>query len=74
MAPPESPAGRAPGDLDIDDVLRILFENTMTRGEHELDRADTRTGMIRLNLSISVRHGRPQGSTSSLHFEEKTGY
>lgn len=70
----ESPASPAPGVTKPEEILRLLSDAALAAGRHELVRAMNGTGILRLNISLSLRHGKPQGSTSGLVFEEKRGY
>jgi hypothetical protein len=56
------------------DSLRNLIELALTDGTFEVQRAEAaETGVLRFNLALTVRHGRPVGSSSSLVFEKKLG-
>jgi hypothetical protein len=74
MLRPEAPAGPTPGTLPIGETLAALIQMALTDGSLELRRAEHETGQLRLNLSLTVRHGRVQGSTSSLVFEKRLGH
>lgn len=71
---PRTEAEPAPGQPSLMESLTALIQMALTDGVYEVQRAAHETGIIRLNLSLTVRHGRPQGSASSLVFEKKTGY
>lgn len=62
-----------PGDVTLLQVFQDLIQMALTDGSLEIQRAGGDTGVLRLNLALTVRHGRPQGSSSSLAFEKKTG-
>lgn len=70
---PETEALPAPGAPLLDDVLEALVARAIAEGSREISRAATNSGVLRLNISLSVRHGKPQGSSRSLSFELKQG-
>lgn len=57
------------------DLLKQLVEMAMRQGlcETEKARDPGTTGILRLNVTLAVRHGKPQGGSSSLVFEKKLG-
>ena len=71
---PETEAVPAPGSPFLDDVLQALVAQAIRDGSREVSRAATNSGVLRLNISLSVRHGKPQGSSRSLSFELKQGH
>ena len=57
------------------ETLELLLDSALKDGMVEIQRAEetTSTGIIRLNISLAVRHGRKQGASTSLVFERKLG-
>ena len=71
---PTSPARPTPGTPSLMHSLTELIQMALTDGAAEVQRATGETGVIRMNLALTIRHGRVQGSTASLVFEKKLGY
>ena len=65
---------QSPEPEGLDAVLDALVKQAIRDGGREVSRAAVNSGVLRLNVTLSVRHGKPQGSSRSLSFELKQGH
>ena len=70
---PETPAAPAPSEASLNDALSALVASALRDGQFEIEKAEHNSGILRLNISLAVRHGRKQGASTSLVFERKLG-
>lgn len=72
---PETETVPAPGDVSIAETLDALIKVALADGQAEVDKASEGkgNGIIRLNITLAVRHGRKQGASTSLVYERKLG-